>query len=137
LTSHWRSQPFFSGGQLSFLGGQPFAERLHCRKAILTLFSAGNQIPNRLAIQILVRKQGLVGYRRRDVSAKHHPPLRQHHPPLRQLSANKVGNLSSGRVKEKSDVAELLGAAYFLEKVSRISCNILKIIYKSYYTPRI
>jgi hypothetical protein len=66
-------------------------------------FPAGNQISNRLAIQIAVRKQGLIGFRRCDVSAKHHlpcggqpfadvmvgespsakhhPPLRQHHPP--------------------------------------------------------
>ncbi|MDR0337680.1 MAG: hypothetical protein LBI18_11375 [Planctomycetaceae bacterium] len=48
-------------------GGQPFAERLHCRKAILPLLLAGNWIPNRLAIQIAVRKQGRVSYRRRDL----------------------------------------------------------------------
>jgi hypothetical protein len=37
-----------------------------------------------LATQIAVQKQGLIGFRRCDVSAKHHPPLKKHHPPLRQ-----------------------------------------------------
>ncbi|MDR0337630.1 MAG: hypothetical protein LBI18_11125 [Planctomycetaceae bacterium] len=37
-----------------------FAETSHCRKAILPLFSDGNWTPNRLAIQIAVRKQGQI-----------------------------------------------------------------------------
>ncbi|MDR0335568.1 MAG: hypothetical protein LBI18_00580, partial [Planctomycetaceae bacterium] len=46
------------------------------------LFTDGNLYCQMVWNLIASRKQGLIGFRRCDVSAKHHPPLRQHHLPL-------------------------------------------------------
>jgi hypothetical protein len=43
--------------------------------ANLSLFSAGNLIPNHLATRIAVRKQGQVALRQRGVSAKRRLPF--------------------------------------------------------------
>ncbi|MDR0608768.1 MAG: hypothetical protein LBG58_01525 [Planctomycetaceae bacterium] len=55
---------------------KPFINRKFVTVHALTKpITAGNQKAKRLATQIAVRTQGQVGYRRRDVSAKHRLPL--------------------------------------------------------------